>query len=97
MLTIQFSPCVSSGLFNVWETTVRAFTTPRSMATTVTFVLIISSFWNREVSTGLHRNDRTHVEYLKDLIEVQLPGGDRLFVVLRMGVSRDHIPFTPLH
>jgi len=62
----------------------------------VTFAFIASSFWKRKVSIGLYRNDETHVEDLKNLVEVQLPGGDRLFVVLRVETSRDHIPFTPL-
>jgi hypothetical protein len=80
----------------VWETTVRASTTLWSVVETATLALVASSFWNREVSTGRYRNDRTHGEDLKDIVEVQLPGGDRLFVVLHVEVSRDYIPFTPL-
>jgi len=59
-------------------------------------VFVAGSFWNRKVSTSLYRKDRTHVEDLKDLVEVQLPGGDRLLVVLRAEVPRDRIPFIPL-
>jgi len=58
-------------------------------------VFVAGSFWNRKVSTSLYRKDRTHVEDLKDLVEVQLPGGDRLLVVLRAEVPRDRIPFIP--
>jgi len=66
------------------------------MLETVTFVFVTGSFWNRKVSTSLHRKDRTHVKNLKDLVEVQLPGGDRLLVVLRAEVPRDRIAFVPL-
>jgi hypothetical protein len=59
-------------------------------------VTLGSSFWNREVSTGRYRNDRTHGEDLEDIVEVQLPGGDLLFVVLGAEVSRDYTPFAPL-
>jgi hypothetical protein len=51
---------------------------------------------DREVSTGRYRNDRTHGEDLEDIVEVQLPGGDLLFVVLNAEVSRDCTPFAPL-
>jgi hypothetical protein len=33
---------------------------------------------------------------MKDPVEVRPPGGDRLFVALRMEKSRDRISFTPL-
>ena len=66
------------------------------MVVTVAFGFIAGSFWKRNVSTGVYRNDRTYVEDLKDLVEVQPPGGHRLFVVLRVEASRDRIPFTPL-
>ena len=33
---------------------------------------------------------------MKNPVEVQPPSGDRLFVVLRVIMSGDHIPFTPL-
>jgi len=59
-------------------------------------VLIASSFWNRKVSDGHHPSDRTHLEDLKDLVEVQPPGSNHLFVVIPVEKSRDRIPFTPL-
>ena len=67
------------------------------MVETVTFLFVANSFWNRKVRTCLYQSGRTHVKDLKDLIEVQFPSGDRLFVVLRVEASRDYIPFTPLH
>ena len=42
------------------------------------------------------RGDRTHVEDTKDPLEVQLPGGDRLSIVLRVVTSRDRVPPSPL-
>ena len=97
VLTIRSSPRVSSGLFGVVkETVVWAFAILLSMLETVTFVFVAGSFWSRKVSTGLYRKDITHVENLEDLVEVQLPGGDRLLVVLRAEVPRDRIPFIPL-
>ena len=42
------------------------------------------------------RGDRTHVKDTKSPVEIQLPGGDRLFIFLRMIASRDCIPFTSL-
>ena len=74
----------------------RTFTTLWPMAGTVTFAFIASSFWKRKISIGLYRNNETHVEDLKNLVEDQFPSGDHLFVVLRVETSRDHIPFTPL-
>jgi len=50
----------------------------------------------REVSNGHHLNDRTHVKDLKNILEAQPPGHDRLFVRLRGKIPRDCIPFTPL-
>jgi hypothetical protein len=35
------------------------------------------------------RSDGTHVEDMKDPVEVQPPGGDRLFIILRVEKSRD--------
>ena len=32
---------------------------------------------------------------MEDPVEVQPPAGNRLFIVLRVEMSRDHIPFTP--
>jgi hypothetical protein len=52
--------------------------------------------WEREVSSGHHSGDRTYVQDLKNVFEVQPPGGDRLFMFLHVEKLRDHIPFTPL-
>jgi len=49
----------------------------------------------RKVSDGHTRVNRTYVEDLKNSGEVQSPGGNRLFVVLREE-SRDRISFPPL-
>ena len=42
------------------------------------------------------RDDRTHVKDMNNPVEVRPPGGDCLFIVLRVILSRDHIPFPPL-
>ena len=63
------------------------------MVETVKFGLIASSFWERYVSTGVYRNDRTHVEDLKDLVEVQSPGDDLFTVVFCIQISRSHVSF----
>ena len=42
------------------------------------------------------RSDGTHIEDEKDPVEVQPPGCDRLFIVLRVEKSRDRISFAPL-
>ena len=57
---------------------------------------IVNSFWNRRVSTGPYPNNGTHLEDLKHLVEVQLPGGDRLLVALGVETPRDGIPSIPL-
>jgi hypothetical protein len=66
------------------------------MEVTAVFAFVASSLWNRKVSNGLHSSDRAHFEDLKNLVEVRPPGGDPLFITLRVETSRDHIPFTPL-
>ena len=43
-----------------------------------------------------HRSNLTHVEDLKDPIEVLPPSGNRILVVLCMEESRDSISFTSL-
>jgi len=48
------------------------------------------------LTTDLHSNNRTHLEDLKNLVEVQLPGGDRLLVFLRMETPGYKIASTPL-
>jgi len=59
----------------------------------------------QKVSNGHHSSDRTHVKDLKDLVEVQSPGGDLFPVVLCMEILRnralffllDDIPFDLCH
>ena len=41
-----------------------------------------------------YEDDGTHVEDMKDPVEVQLPGGNFFLVVLCVEVSRNHAPFT---
>ena len=84
------------------ETVVRVFATAWTFTTswrvveTVAFLFVASSFWNLKVSTRLESNNRTYVKDLKNLVEVQSPGGDLLSVVLRVEPSEDYTPFTPL-
>jgi len=59
-------------------------------------VLIASVFWKQEVSNGRYSSDRTHVEDLKYLVEVQLPGGDLFLVGFCMQMSRNPISFSLL-
>ena len=40
--------------------------------------------------------DWVHVKDMKNLVEVQLPGGDRFLTALCVMTSRDRVPFTPL-
>ena len=42
------------------------------------------------------RGNGTHVKDTANPVEVKLPGGNRLFIVLRVIASRDRIPFPPL-
>jgi len=49
-----------------------------------------------EVSNGHHSRDRTHVKNLKNILEAQLPGSDRLFIFLRTEAPTDHASFIPL-
>ena len=68
------------------------------MSETVTFVCIASSVWNWTVG-NVHaecRSHRTHVENVKDPVEVQPPARDCLFVVLCVEHPRDPISFAPL-
>jgi len=59
-------------------------------------VVVVSAFWGREVSNGHHPSDGTHVEGLKNLVQVHPPSGNSLFVFLRVQTPRDGIPFDPL-
>ena len=49
------------------------------------------------VNNGHHSSDRTHVKDLKNPVEVQPPGGDRRFILLRVEMPKDHVSFIPLH
>jgi len=49
-----------------------------------------------EVNNGHHSKDRTHVKDLKNILEAQLPGSDRLFIFLRAETPTNHAPFIPL-
>jgi hypothetical protein len=66
------------------------------MEVTAVFAFIASSPWNRKVINGFHSSDRAHLEDLENLVEVRPPGGDPLYITLRVETSRDHTPFTPL-
>ena len=57
---------------------------------------LASVFWKREVSDGYYSGDRTHVKDLKNLVEVQLPGGNLFFVVLYTKTSRNRISISLL-
>ena len=59
-------------------------------------VFIGSALLEGEVSNSHHSRDRTHVKDLKDILEAQLPGSDRLFIFLRAETPTDHAPFIPL-
>jgi hypothetical protein len=48
------------------------------------------------VNNGHYKSDRTYVQDLKDILEIQPPGGDRLLIFLRVETPKGHIPFTPL-
>jgi len=60
----------------------------------------ICVYWNclmeGEVSNGHHLVDSTHVKDLKDILEAQPPGSDRLFIFLRTETPIDHAPSIPL-
>ena len=56
-------------------------------------MFIASSSW--KVSVYLCSNGRTHVEDLKNLVEIQPPSGDLLLVVLRVESWGDPTPFIP--
>ena len=60
------------------------------------FVFVASSFWKRRVSDGHRSDDKTHVKDLKNIVEVQPPGDDRLLIFLYLQTPRGRIPFAPL-
>ena len=59
-------------------------------------VLIASVFWKQEVSKGPYSSDKTHVEDLKHLVQVQPPGSDLFLVGLGMQMSRNPMSFSLL-
>ena len=42
------------------------------------------------------RSDRTHVEDVKNPVEVRPPGSNRLFIILRVEMPRDRVSLVPL-
>jgi len=56
-------------------------------------VSLASVFWKREVSNGHCPSDGAHVKDLKNLVQVQPPGGNLLLVGLCTEVSRNHVSF----
>ena len=78
------------------RTPVPVLVTSERAAGVVVFVFIASSFWKRKVSDGHRSDDKTHVKDLKDIVEVQPPGDDRLLIFLCVQTPRDRIPFAPL-
>ena len=78
------------------ETTVSVLATSWRTAGAAGSVVVVSAFWEWEVSNGHHLSGGTHVEDLKNLVQVHPPGGNRLFVFLRVEMPRDRIPFSPL-
>ena len=76
---------------------VRVFTTSFRMSETTIFVFIASSVWKRTVGNGHTEVARgTHVEDMKNPVEVQPPGGDLFLVVPRVEEPRGRISFAPL-
>ena len=60
-----------------------------------TCMVIASSVWQCTVSNGRTKSGGTHVKDVKDPVEVQPPGGDCLFVALRVEKTTDRISFAP--
>ena len=54
------------------------------------------ALWELEVSNGHHSRDRAHIKGLKNILEAQLPGSDRLFIFLCAETPIDRTPFIPL-
>ena len=87
---------VFAALFRMPEAVVWATAISSRVVGIVVVVLVENSFCNQKVSNGLHSNNRTHVKDPKNLVEVQPPGGNRLFVVPDVETSRDRVPSPPL-
>ena len=88
---------LSTTSFRTPGTGVCVIATSPGTAGMVASAFVVSSFWRREISDR-HRSssDRTHAKDLKNLVEVQPPGGDHFLVILRVKASRYRIPFVPL-
>ena len=41
-----------------------------------------------------NRNERTHIEHTERPAEVQIPSGDPILVILRVGELRDRVPLS---
>jgi hypothetical protein len=67
-----------------------------SMAEAPASVAVASALWEWEVSSGHYKSDRTYFQDLKDILELQPPGGNCLLIFLRVETPKGHIPFTPL-
>ena len=83
-------------MFWTLETTVWVLVIFWLTARTAGSVLIANVFWKQEVSKGPYSGDKTHVEDLKHLVQVQPPGGDLFLVGLGMQVSRNPVSFSLL-
>jgi len=60
------------------EVIVCVFVTPRKSEAAASAV-IGSAFWEWQLNNGHHPSDRTHVKDPKDLVQIQLPGGNPSF------------------
>jgi len=78
------------------ETMVLVSVTSWRVAETAASALTTSAFWEWEVSNDHHSSDGTHVKDLKNLVQVQPPGGNRFFIFLRVETPRNRIPSAPL-
>jgi len=87
---------VFAASFRTPDVVVSLFATSWRTAGTAASVVVVSAFWGREVSSGHHPSDGTHVEDLKNLLQVHPPGCNLLFVFLRVETPRNRIPSSPL-
>jgi len=87
---------VFTTLFWTPEAMVWGFVTSSLAAEAAGSVSLASVFWKQEVSDRHCSGDGTHVEDLKNLVQVQLPGGNLFLVVLYTETSRNHISISLL-
>ena len=78
------------------ETTASVLATLWRTTGTAASVGVASAFWERKVSNCHYPSNGTHVEDLKNLVQVHPPSGNSLFVFLHVETPRDRIPFNPL-